>query len=345
MPVKTTPAFENCAKLDHNPYLPRGTVLDATPAEDALQAQVRASVDHASEFWRQGKAMAVDEIKQSLNVVPGIDDAMRHKIANGMYFSMASDKYNAATHPFFAEYSRQEVATHELERQVRAMINERIGPPEFDGMRQLADFPRSQAETPAFRKWFCGSKAVGKDGLPLIAFHGTNKDFTEFLTVQERAAGRLSGDNWLGQLGTWFAAPADSGAYEIGNAESTAEVFTELRNRSDDAISEGAVIYPVFLSIKNPYELEGYESILEDRDDAGGAAKLRARLIKQGYDGIVVRESDTDGGQFRDDWIAFHPEQIKSALGNNGEFDARSPDIRFSLVDQDDQPSLDVPCQ
>ena len=54
---------------------------------------------------------------------------------------------------------------------------------------------------------------------------------------------------------------------------------------------------------------------------AGGPAQLRAKLEKSGSDGIVIRNSDTDGNTDRDDWIAFHPTQIKSATGNSGAFD------------------------
>ena len=31
-------------------------------------------------------------------------------------------------------------------------------------------------------------------------------------------------------------------------------------------------------------------------------------------------------------WIPFHPEQIKSAIGNNGQYDATNPDIRYSVT-------------
>ena len=132
-------------------------------------------------------------------------------------------------------------------------------------------------------------------------------------------------NNWFGQLGSWFAAPQPGReSYEVGSAEGTADTFAELRG------DEGSAVYPVYLSIQNPYEVEGYESLTDERDDAGGAAAFRARLVAQGYDGVVVRESSTDGGDVRDDWVAFYPTQIKSAIGNDGNFDKTNPDIRRS---------------
>ncbi|MEO8021058.1 PLxRFG domain-containing protein [Polaromonas sp.] len=38
----------------------------------------------------------------------------------------------------------------------------------------------AQTGTPAFKKWFSDSKVVDADGKPLVVYHGTNKNFTEF---------------------------------------------------------------------------------------------------------------------------------------------------------------------
>ena len=50
--------------------------------------------------------------------------------------------------------------------------------------------------------------------------------------------------------------------------------------------------------------------------------KARERLVALGYDGV------NNGGE---EFIAFSPEQIKSATENVGTFDAGNPDIRYSL--------------
>jgi hypothetical protein len=52
------------------------------------------------------------------------------------------------------------------------------------------------------------------------------------------------------------------------------------------------------------------------------------RLLKEhGYDGIVYDNKIEGGG---DSYIAFEPNQIKSAIGNRGAFSEENPDIRFS---------------
>src|SRR5207253_1589350 len=39
--------------------------------------------------------------------------------------------------------------------------------------------PGGVADTPAFQAWFGDSKAVDKDGKPLVVYHGTNADVAE----------------------------------------------------------------------------------------------------------------------------------------------------------------------
>lgn len=184
---------------------------------------------------------------------------------------------------------------------------------------------RAQTESPEFKRWFGDSKVVDENGAPIVAFHGTKADFAAFDT--QRARDSSSGKAWLGDLGTWFAAPSlNQSNYDEGNAEFVAETFIETR--ALNAYKEGANVRPVYLAIKNPAEFEGYEDVL---DNAGGwepdGTKLKEKLIARGHDGVVVRNSMTDGFVDRDDWVAFRPEQIKSAIGNRGTFDPVNPDI------------------
>ena len=52
-----------------------------------------------------------------------------------------------------------------------------------------------------------------------------------------------------------------------------------------------------------------------------------------GHDGILIRGNvemkEVMGGEeySADVWVAFHPEQIKSAIGNNGQYDFSNPNI------------------
>ena len=186
-----------------------------------------------------------------------------------------------------------------------------------DAMRPYPSEPSvskstARTDTPAFRKWFKDSKVVDESGAPLVVYHGTSwAGFSEFATKQKRV-GAKRGSAWLGDLGSWFAAPTltDSGS----GAQDLASEFAMMRGRNSGAV------YPVYLSISTPAEYATYEELAEDVKRAGSASRLRSGLVKAGHDGVVVRYSETDTGDLRDDWVAFDPKQIKSAIGNNGQY-------------------------
>lgn len=199
-------------------------------------------------------------------------------------------------------------------------------PREFSGR---ANQQRDYYDTPSFKRWFKESKVVDAQGNPLVAFHVTSNDFVEFDTAAGSKAGKKTHAAYSGQLGSWFTAPSlYDGNYDAGNAEAAIEGFIEA---DDGAFKDGANTMLVHLSIQNPMEYSDFESMLEDRDSYKNIATYKKSLVDQGYDGIVIRNSDTDGGVDRDDWVAFEPTQIKSAIGNNGEFNPNEPSILKSV--------------
>lgn len=301
--------------------LRRGEVLPKTDREKQVELAMDALRSEQGAAYTRRVDRAVAKYTKHIRDAVGLDldhDAVR-ALARSM---MAAEKSPDETYRAEEKAINERLTVLEAERQ--SLISKRLGPPEFEGIQQLRDFPRAVVNTEAFRAWFRNSKVVDKDGNPLIALHGTRYDITSFQTVQRITSKRLTNANWFGQLGSWFAAPSQGADYENGSAEATAEVFATLRGDS------GAAIYPAFLSIQNPAEFADYTELVEARGAAGGGEKLRRQLIAAGYDGVVVRDSDTDGGQYRDDWVAFHPYQIKSAIGNDGTFDPTNPDIRYS---------------
>ena len=53
------------------------------------------------------------------------------------------------------------------------------------------------------------------------------------------------------------------------------------------------------------------------------------------YDGIIIRQDEGSFGRSVESYIAFKPEQVKSAVENIGTFDRNNPDIRFSRYNRD----------
>lgn len=124
------------------------------------------------------------------------------------------------------------------------------------------------------------------------AFHGTSEAAFEKFKYQAGLGG---------SLGYWFA--------------STKEAATRFATPRYAGVDPGVI--EVELDIKNPKEYQGYQSFMDDvlsreSDTFEDRAKsLRRSLMRQGHDGVVIRDSDTDLAGVRDDWVAFKPEQVE----------------------------------
>ena len=172
-------------------------------------------------------------------------------------------------------------------------------------------------ETPEFKKWFGDSKVVDAEGKPQVVYHGTVGDFAEFNGPGSRDSSAVQ------SLGDWFA-----------STPRAAEKFAIDPEFQD---GDGANIMPVYLSIKNPKVILGGWRGLEKAAwpngyDENSIKAWRQSLLQAGHDGIELRNSKTDGGGLRTDYVAFRPEQIKSAIGNSGTFDPNAPDITRSAT-------------
>jgi 8-oxo-dGTP pyrophosphatase MutT (NUDIX family)/GNAT superfamily N-acetyltransferase len=194
------------------------------------------------------------------------------------------------------------------------------------------DADTSATETPAFKAWFAGSKVVDDHGRPLRVFHGTRvaEDFESFDTLNSR------------DLGSHFGTPEQASFVKDTN--------------------ENARVIPVYLSIKNPLRLPDLErwdrdSMTEplrkagieigeekhqmfypngthtnwERNRMADREQIMETVRQAGYDGIVYSNSFEGGpgksGDGKDSWIAFKPSQVKSAIGNSGEFSAENNSI------------------
>jgi hypothetical protein len=167
---------------------------------------------------------------------------------------------------------------------------------------------RAPTDTPEFKNFFGESKVVNESGQPLQVFHGTNVDIEQFATDIRSGRKRFI----PGELGTWFG--------------STPKVANEFA-RGVSIPRERGVVYPVYLNIQNPKVYNSYEDFLNEVKGRRSANTVKTELRKQGYDGIQIKNSTTDFGGLRDDWVAFNPTQIKSAIGNEGTFDPANPVI------------------
>ncbi|HEX5426652.1 MAG TPA: hypothetical protein VFW94_24280 [Candidatus Acidoferrales bacterium] len=191
--------------------------------------------------------------------------------------------------------------------------------------QQLIQYRFEQTHTPEFKKWFAGSKAVGEDGKPLVVYHGTQANFGSF------DPNKLGDSNWHPSADTGFFFSA---------SPLVASNFSGRRDErlGGDPYRGGANVIPAYVSIKNPFEISNadWKKFLRAANSQMASGKdLRASLEAKGYDGIhVIGDPEDQPKRFNeqgwDQWVAFHPEQIKSAIGNAGTFDSTNPDITMN---------------
>ncbi len=172
----------------------------------------------------------------------------------------------------------------------------------------------------AFWKWFGNSKVVDAKGAPLVVYHAT--------------------------LGT-----------PINAFHKTKSIiyFSESKEYVECLISKHALITTAYLRIKNPLDLTEYsggdlisaDTLRGDLEEYGvkydppsdsdaefwlwlrsDRINMPKAIRKAGYDGIIMFESDRICGISKRVFCAFEPDQIKSATGNDGTWDADDPDIR-----------------
>jgi len=158
-----------------------------------------------------------------------------------------------------------------------------VGPPGHPGAA-----PGATGGIGDFDDWFRGSHVVDRGGRPQVLFHGTSGAFDQF---SEDKVGSRHVDV---EAGTAFFFTDDP---------KTASWYAESSNTADGG---GGNVIPVYLSLRNPYDVDFQETGIETLAESIEEAKAL------GHDSLIARNYD-DGG-VSTHYIAFHPEQIRPAL-------------------------------
>ena len=172
------------------------------------------------------------------------------------------------------------------------------------------------------------SKIVDENGEPKVVYHQTNG--TVYIN-------RETGENWdeldwqerdaWDERDDWeeYWEEQDFYTFSRVNARTTNELDGFFFAPEYDEYHEyGERTIPAFLNIRKPASKEDY-NIDAIYNNAG--QKERIRMQKEGYDGVVFVENDGRTVEY----IAFEPNQIKSATENVGTYSAENADIRYSL--------------
>lgn len=305
-------------------------------ATDGNTKNVLAGLLRAAPQVARLREMSAAGARGDASFIGDITDAVR-RFSDAREASQSVDDYLAQgsliggeASPRVAEFMRQLEVDSRAPRRIADWIDGMVRTVDSAGDPRQASLlgeparaygARPVTETPEFRRWFGKSKVVDAQGRPQVVYHGTRyvlgPDYR--ITDQGFEAFKTGGkgrDTSYGP-GAYFATnprQADSfaGAYE-----------REGGGYHPASEHQGGHIYPVYLSLQNPIGsaelVRKFEAQLNGRvvadDDIGPEIGAFARSL--GHDGIYIDEQEA--------WIAFKPEQIKSATGNSGAFDPADP--------------------
>ena len=194
-----------------------------------------------------------------------------------------------------------------------------------DGKTALTYKQWVQVRTPSFKAWFGdwendpenASKVIHPDtGEPLVVYHGTKESFTAFNREKIEVGN-----------GFWFSS-------DYSEAESYSFDTDEIEDGKEP------IVMPVFLNVKKPATLEVVNGSLLEKYRKKVKAKVSPEVFIRDKQAVeYLRSSGYDGLMFDDKTITYNPNQIKSATDNIGTFDAKNPDIRYSLKNAN-QPTI-----
>ena len=219
---------------------------------------------------------------------------------------------------------------------------------------------KKQTETLQFKEWFGKSKVVDEEGKPLVVYHGSTADFTEFSYKFANRNGQADGRGFYFTDNRSFAEGyqnKDGKLFEVYlsiqkplNPDKLTITKAELRKILDAIDPSGDYManyaeddrgYPgaawrakaLNSTVNAIYDSsENNADILAELYSSFGGGEVLAEVRKvSGYDGFIKK--DQNGNMI---YIAFEPGQIKSATDNIGTYDRNNPDIRFSIEQYSD---------
>jgi hypothetical protein len=174
------------------------------------------------------------------------------------------------------------------------------------------------------RRWCGDTPLKDSDGLPVVFYHGTTSDFSQFeLNGLGIHVGTMKAANdRLHLLGAHFDGaimPVVARCQRLLELpdigwEFPASVMDELFNHG---VVDGDAADRLFLQVDR--------LTAEDEWHPEAFALVREAILAAGYDGIVYQNDCEDPGSLS--YIVLRPSDLKSALGNSGAFSLDDPDI------------------
>jgi len=216
--------------------------------------------------------------------------------------------------------------------------NEIEGVPGATQTQLQADDASDQINTPAFKKFFRGSKITDPKGNPRLVFHVAREGFTEFSREKSPEGFFFSNKPRTGDFGgaggrtipafvriknPYFGAPGDIEDVVLLMGESDARLALEEVDFREETVDE------TIREVGADSAVDAISDYMNETNNiSSGIPPYQNSVIVKfiesaGFDGVIG--SDSFGGT--EEIVAFKSSQIKSAIANKGTFDPASPNI------------------
>lgn len=174
----------------------------------------------------------------------------------------------------------------------------------------------------AFYEWFGNSKAIDKDGKPLVVYHGTNAEFDAF--------NKNMVSNYSAYSKNFYFTENKQRATDYGNkilsvylkSDNLFDVELNLPTR-EDIEKINTILAKDGLKLEGDYGFDGMYMTGENFLNDLGV------MTEQDYD-YLLKEIGYDGIKSKDEFIVFDPNQIKS-VKNRGSFSGDTGNIYYQL--------------
>ena len=237
-----------------------------------------------------------------------------------------------------------------------------------------------------FHRWFGDSKAVDEHGRPLVLYHGTGSSFSEFDPLK---IGKGTDEGWFGK-GFYFTPHKNiANQYAAHGAPNVVPVYIKTTNphdwRQHEGVSmrqntenerwdktkeimasgkDGVFVNDETIGLGENEHLSDNQWALIVKHNMNTGIHLPRDMVEHGLRNSTATKYDYEryyGKDFANSMpikkklrevIVFHPSQIKSAIGNNGNFDTTKDTIHESVdtdyrgehtaPDESDSPAHDL---
>lgn len=277
-------------------------------SEDAMSVaemqkfdQNRTELMNMAKFYMEQKQEADEAFVKSAKEVEAILFSQIKE--TGTYTDRASRNY--------AEFVRDFVVTQSADLGVMPVDFYNQYMYKIQGQQQAAQMPSELFDqagnvltsSEAFQRFYGQSVFKDQEGNPLVLYHGTTADVSEF--DLDHPGRKDSG--WLG-----------TGVYLTDNA-TLAEIYADQKARK--VSPAGQNVMPLYARLENPYYATAEDKA---RIKAGGreaADAFTQQLKEQGYDGVILPLSEE-----ANEIVVFDPAGVKSQF-NSGAWSRETADI------------------